>query len=99
MVVSGCYMAQNVRNSQTNPKINVTSLLHAERSKLDKKKLRGTKMSKIFFVIFGFCAICVQTKSCLIPKIMLINLPEQILSFEGISVVISQKLSKLDQNN
>ena len=55
-------------------------------------------MSKIF-VQFWFCAFSETTKSCLTLKIIPSNLPGKILSFESISVVISQKLSELDQFN
>ena len=64
-----------------------------------KKKLGGTKMSKIVCVQFWFCAFSETTKSCLTLKIISSNLPGKILSFESISVVISQKLSELDQFN
>ena len=56
-------------------------------------------MSKNFFVQFWFCAFSETTKSCLTLKIIPSNLPGKILSFESISVVISQKLSELDQFN
>ena len=56
-------------------------------------------MSKIFCVQFWFCAFSETTKSCLTLKIISSNLPGKILSFESISVVISQKLSELDQFN
>ena len=56
-------------------------------------------MSKIFFCHFWFCAICGSTKSCLILKIIPPKTISKILSFESISVLISQKLRKLEQKN
>ena len=74
-------------------------ILYAEDGKLAKKKLRGTKMSIKYFCHFWFCAICGSTKSCLIFKIIPQKTISKILSFESISVFISQKLRKLDQKN
>ena len=71
----------------------------AEHIILAKKKLGGTKMSKFFSVQFWICAFSETTKSCLTLKIIPSNLPGKTLSFESISVVISQKLSELDQFN
>ena len=64
-----------------------------------KKKARGYKNEQIFFVQFWICAFSETTKSCLTLKIISSNLPGKILSFESISVVISHKLSELDQFN
>ena len=70
MIVSGCYIAQNDRNLHMTPYIKIKSWHHMRNiSNLQKKKLEGTKMSKKIFVIFWFCAICGQIKSCLILKI------------------------------
>ena len=64
-----------------------------------QKKARGYKNEQIFFLQFWFCAINETTKSCLTFKSIPKNLPGPILSFESISVVISQKLSELDRFN
>ena len=64
-----------------------------------QKKARGYKMSKKYFCHYWFCTIhvCGSTKSCLTLKIMLPRTISKVLSFESISVVISQKLNELDQ--
>ena len=63
-----------------------------------QKKVGGKKLSKFVFVIFGFVPYVYQLKIVsfqnLSPKTIL-----KILSFESISVVISQKLNELDQFN
>ena len=64
-----------------------------------QKKARGYKNEQIFFLQFWFCAISETTKSCLTFKCIPKNLPGPMLSFESISVVISQKLSELDRFN
>ena len=64
-----------------------------------QKKARGYKNEQICFLQFWFCAISETTKNCLTFKIKPKNTPGPILSFESISVVISQKLSELDRFN
>ena len=64
-----------------------------------QKKARGYKNEQIFFLQFWFCAISETTKSCLTFKSIPKNLLGPSLSFESISVVISQKLSELDRFN
>ena len=63
------------------------------------KKAQGYKNEHKFVYHFWFCAICRLTKSCLILKFISPKTISKILSFEGISVFISQKLRKLEQNN
>ena len=57
-----------------------------------QKKARGYKNEQFFFLQFWFCAI---SESKLSEKKTI----SKILFFESISVVISQKLSELDQFN
>ena len=99
MVVSGCYIAQNDRNLQKNPEIEVRSRFSTRNIVNLKKKARGYKNEQKFFCHFWFCAICVSTKSCLILKFVPPNLPAKILFFESISVFISQKLRNLEYKN
>ena len=62
------------------------------------KKSSGVQKWAKIFCHFWFCAICGSTKSCLILKIIPPKTISKILSFESISVFISQKLRKLEQN-
>ena len=89
MIVSGCYIAQNDRNLQKKPEIEVRSRFSTRNIANLKKKARGYKNEQKIFCHFWFCAICVSTKSCLIFKFVSKNLPRLYLSFESISVVIS----------
>ena len=61
MIVSGCYIAQNDRNLQKNPEIEVRSRFSTWNIANLKKKLGGTKMSN-FFVTFGFVPYVCQLK-------------------------------------
>ena len=64
-----------------------------------QKKARGYKNEQKFFCHFWFCAMCGSTKSCLTLKIISQKTISKGLSFESISIVISQKLNELDQFN
>ena len=70
MIVSGCYITQNDRNKQPVPEINVRGRYCMQNiSNLSKKKLGGTKMSIIFFVIFGFVPYVGQLKVVSLSKL------------------------------
>ena len=99
MIVYGCYIAQNDRNLQKKPEMNVKSRYIKCNIVNSRKKSPGVQKWTFFFAQFWFCAFSETTKSCLTLKIIPSNLPGKILSFESISVVISQKLSELDQFN
>ena len=97
--IFGHYIAQNVRNDQKNPKMDVTSHVSYRKYENLKKKPQGYKIQqkKIchfwFFVIFGQIVIYMilnflPKKTCIFS-----------CSFERISVFIAQKLRKLGQNN
>ena len=56
MIVSGCYIAQNDRNEQTNPEIHVRSQFLTRNIANLKKKSQGYKNEKNFFLSFlVFC--------------------------------------------
>ena len=64
-----------------------------------QKRRSGIQKWAILFCQFWFCAICETTKSYLTFKSIPPKTISKILSVEGISVFISQKLRKLEQNN
>ena len=100
MVVSSCYIAQNDRNQQNFPEINITSQYYMQNIANLHKKSSEVQNEQNCFCHFWFCAICRSTKSCLILKfIPPKTISNILLSFEDISVLISQKLRKLQQNN
>ena len=99
MIVSGCYIAQNDRNLHSVPEINVRSRYLTRNISNLKKKARGYKNEQKFFCHFWFCAICGSNKSCLILKFIPPKTILKILSFESISVFVSQKLRNLEQKN
>ena len=63
MIVSGCYIAQNDRNLQKNPEIEVRNrFLTRNIANLKKKSSGVQKWAKFFFVIFGFVPYVCQLK-------------------------------------
>ena len=61
-----------------------------------QKKAQEYKNEQIFFVIFDFVSYVYQLKIVSFQNLSQRTI-SKILSFEGISVVISQKLNELDQ--
>ena len=63
MILSGCYIAQNVRNEQTDPKIYVISHVSYWKYENSTKKSPGVQNpAKYFFVTFGFLSFLVKIK-------------------------------------
>ena len=99
IIVFSCYIAQTDRNLHSVPEMNVKIRYTKCNIVSSRKKSPGVQKWPKFFCHFWFCAICVSNKSCLILKFIPPNLPAKILSFEGISVFISPKLTEVDQFN